>query len=120
MKKNCVNIIIAIALLAVVLIYQKINHNSKISKWPSVEGVVMNSTVIKKIRNLKMHYWPFIKYSYVVENEKYVGTYYDSISSGYLSEEAALRIINDFPEGEPILIYYNPDKPGESVIAELN
>jgi hypothetical protein len=119
MKKTILNIIIALGLVFLFLLFQKINHDSKASKWPSVEGVVVNSTVVKKFKNIKLRYWPFIQYSYIVENEKYEKIYYEPMSSGYLKKEHALKITNRFPEGATVTVHYNPDNPDDNILANL-
>ena len=120
MKKTIINIIIAFLLVISLLIFEKFRHNSKVEKWPSVEAVVVYSTVMKKIKNVTFHYKPFVKYSYVVENEKYEVVYYESMSSGYLKEESALEITSRFPEGEKVTVHYNPDDPKDSILADLH
>lgn len=106
-------------LAGVLLLYQHIRYSHKEENWPSVEGVVVSSVVNKQLNNLTYHYKPFIKYTYVVGNEQYDGTYYQAISNGYLDEESALKIIKPYPEGTKVIVHYNPNNPDESVLADL-
>ena len=119
MKKVILNAIIAFVLVGALLVFQRISHNSKTNKWPSVRGIVVISIVKKELKNVNPRYKPFIQYEYIVENVEYEQTYYDSLSSGYLSKEDALEITKRFPEGKEIVIHYNPDNPDDSIIRDL-
>lgn len=119
MKRNLINILLGLLVFAIALLIHNIRHNYKTQKWPAVEVRVVASFVNEEFGNTTYYYKPFIKYSYVVDNEKYEDVYYDAISNGHLEKESALEVIKLFPEGKTIIIHYNPNNPKDSIIADL-
>ena len=119
MKKTIINVLIGLTLVFLLVLFQKMNHRLKTNKWPSVEGVVVYSLIKKEFGNIKIHYKPFIKYRYTVGDKTFENIYYKTTSSGFLNEESALKIINQFPEGEIITVHYNPKNPEDSILSDL-
>ncbi len=82
--------------------------------WPTTKGVVTSSFVEKVLResssgtkvkeNLK------IEFDYFLENQKYHSTNFGNI------EGLLQNIVEKYPIGKNIKVYYNPDNPMEAIL----
>ncbi len=84
--------------------------------WSSTTGFVKSSEVtISQNSKGASRYRPEICYSYTVHGNEYVSNRIESMD-GFLSSVKAYKKTSQYPKGSQILIFYNPDKPADSVI----
>lgn len=86
-------------------------------RWPSVPGAVTIST-IKSSRSSKggTTYGADIHYTYAVSDNKYIG---DKVTFGDIStsdSNDARQILNRYPVGKAVNVFYNPNNPAEAVL----
>lgn len=88
--------------------------------WPSVSGRVLNSSLIRTPRRGTSgggSYIPMIVYEYQVDGRVYRSQRYSfgtQIGTGFTG--IASRVVNQYPEGSAVEVYYNPDNPSEAVL----
>lgn len=124
--KNIV-VVLAIVLLSVAANYlygRYDEHTSAIAKdslgWPSVTGLVTRSnleTVRRKIgvqRN-ETRYRVDVDYEYIVGDERYVNDVV-RFNQDELSTTDKERLVSAYPVGRQVEVFYNPSKPGQSVL----
>lgn len=89
--------------------------------WPSVKGTVLETTIEEQpgrnaIGNINVAYRVCVKYEYIVNEQTYQG---NRVSFGapvfdYIKASSA---IEQFKEGKKTTVWYDPEKPQESVLA---
>ncbi|MDT8273285.1 MAG: DUF3592 domain-containing protein, partial [Desulfomonilia bacterium] len=93
--------------------------------WPTADGKITSSTVVKKVerytdsnnrRKTRTIYTPQVRYSYAADGRSFIGSRITMADSGSGSESRAQKISTSYPAGSPCTVYYNPDKPEESVL----
>lgn len=118
-KKTIVTVVLAMIIIGVIIIAQNAFKKNRIENWASVEGTVLYSTIRIKPKGLNEHYLPSIGYAYTVNGEKYKKSVDNSLNSGYLHKEDVQKIIDKYPEGSTVTVYYNPENPSKSILADL-
>ncbi len=91
--------------------------------WPHTQGKVLESYVRQDTREdfedntTTVVYFPEVRYGYTVNGEEYVGR---QISFGGVPggtrPSLAQKVVDRYPEGAEVTVYYNPDKPSEAVL----
>lgn len=80
--------------------------------WPSVTGVVIESRVDDA--HLEMTK-PVLRYRYQVGGQSHVG--FRVAFAGYgISRRAMVRLIQPYPQGSTVTVYYNPRDPASAVL----
>ncbi len=119
------SILFMLALIAVgvLFMYRAVSgrlKSKKAQQWPTVTGRVLSSEVVEdRLRSATgkatIAFIPDISYEYIVNGQSHTGnavifgqTVYDYISASRICEKFAV-------DTEP-KVYYNPDKPDESVL----
>ena len=94
--------------------------------WQKVEGEIVRSEISgirhapqgpKSHESVMLRYLPKIEYEYSVHLVSYKSKqlyWVQNLSKGTL--EKADKFISQFPLGKKVFVYYNPDKPQESVL----
>ena len=90
--------------------------------WPSASGQVTGSEIqvktfhfLTRMGGTSTEYRPQIHYAYNVDGIPYQGAQitYGSID---VSQPAAQAMLDKYPPGAEVAVYYNPKKPGEAVL----
>ncbi len=84
--------------------------------WPTVSGTVLSSQVDEDYDSEDGYtYYPRVTYQYNVDGQVYES---DRVFFGAdnTPEEDAYAIVAQFPAGSMVTVYYNPDKPKQSVL----
>ena len=101
------------------------------ARWPTVAGIITTSDVIEeaieekdddKSRTRRIsRYQVDLRYAYQVGKRDFVGT---SASWGataiYGLREVAEKAAEQYQKGQPVTVYYNPDRPGQAVLEPDN
>ncbi|MFX0028532.1 MAG: DUF3592 domain-containing protein [Candidatus Hermodarchaeota archaeon] len=117
----------AIGALIFALIIRYIIITARCSKWPVVIGEVTSSEMKPKYKKLAefaeaVHtvaaiYQPEIIYTYEVDGEKYTNNMVRPVGRNvYKDKPIVQRVLNLFPVGYKVYIFYNPKKPQKSVL----
>jgi hypothetical protein len=88
--------------------------------WPSTSGMISKSSVLTRTRDKSnvLDYYPEIEYQYLVEAKSYKGDerYAGSGSEIFSSEMGAKQVIENYPVGSPVTVYFNPSRPQSAVL----
>lgn len=66
--------------------------------------------------NQKISYRPSIQYQYMVDGQQYTNDTYAQRPFLLNNQGIIKRILDNYPEGSTVDIYYNPDNPQESFL----
>lgn len=116
-----------IGLLIFILIGRYIVITTRCSRWPVVVGEVISSKMKPKSKTLAQFaeaahtvagiYQPDIVYTYEIEGEKFTNNTVRPVGRNvYKDIPIVQRVINMFPEGSKVYIFYNPVNPHKSVL----
>ena len=114
-----------ISLIGLVMIVSALVSMYKARKtefWRQATGKVLESDVAKNIRSIGGNtktttYRPEICYSYQVDDQEYVSDRIGVAGSYSSSSPAkAYRIATKYPVDKEVTVYYDPNKPGQSVL----
>ena len=84
------------------------------STWPSTLGTVTASTVERRSSGDGYSDYPVVRYSYQVIGRSYQG---NRIMPGpEVGGSGAQKVVARYPAGAQVMVYYDPDKPSESVL----
>lgn len=109
-------------LLAFVLGTPLLNEGKASETWPSTTGVVIESKLSSRRvtgggKNAGSHtrYFPAVKYTYELDGTEFTG---DRLRiGGQEGGEAEMRsILDQYPLGSEVAVFYSPDAPQQSVL----
>lgn len=109
-------LLMAMAPLAVVPILI-VDSQSRASKdWPTAQGVIARSGLSRvKLLN-EEKYQADVKYHFQVNGRDYSGTRISFMSTTGSSEKAQYALIEPYPVGAEVTVYYDPDDPSSSIL----
>lgn len=85
--------------------------------WPSVQGLVISTDVVKISRSgSSPSFKPIVQYSYNVDEEIYRNSRLGVLSQTYGKADKAEQYILPYQSGNPVLVYYNPETPEDSLL----
>ncbi|MFX1601309.1 MAG: DUF3592 domain-containing protein [Promethearchaeota archaeon] len=117
----------AIGAIIFIFIIRYIVITTSCSKWPVVIGEVISSEMKPKYKRLAEFaeaahtvariYRPDITYTYEIDGEKYTNNIVRPVGRNvYKDKPLVQRVLNLFPVGYKVYIFYNPKKPHKSVL----
>jgi hypothetical protein len=86
------------------------------TKWPAVDGVIIESTVERKKTGKSWNYYPKVKYRFEVAGETFESERIASTATGMSLEAEAERAAHKFPEGSLCKVYFEPGNPSSCVL----
>jgi len=113
-------IIGVVGILLSVFTFGSIRKGKKSMSWPSV-GAVVNSSEVEVRREYdpedgeSVYYYPRINYTYSVDGQNFKGNKY-KIMEASMSRRKARTVVAGFSPGDQITVFYDPEKPEESVM----
>jgi hypothetical protein len=85
--------------------------------WPTAPGVVTASKVAAVPRTrFTLPYQARVGYRYKVGDRYYVATGVSHDVAGFGTRSAAQRVVDRYPEGATVTVYYHPDDPTQAVL----
>ena len=90
--------------------------------WPYVPGRVMASSVRKVTDRIDANtrdvtnYYPLVQYEYQVGAQVYQGNRFAFQESGYSSQKKAFKVVEAFPAGNPVWVFFDPANPQNAVL----
>lgn len=91
-------------------------------QWPHVEGEMLHARAFAQNETgdehgtLAHHWQTEVKYRYSVAGVAYTGTRLRAFGLNHFDQAAALQELRPFQVGSKVRVYYNPAKPGDSVL----
>ncbi|WP_051654209.1 DUF3592 domain-containing protein [Persephonella sp. KM09-Lau-8] len=101
-----------LGLITLYLLYRLI----RIYLWPKTEGIIIKSEIQKDKRTIAYdYYYPHIEYKYTVNGKEYISNriFLTEMASDY---ETIKKLVEKFPEGSKVKVYYNPFNPSDAVL----
>lgn len=88
--------------------------------WPSVTGLVTSSEFETKRRNRQgqhhmVRHYARVTYEYIVDGARYENDVV-RFDQNNLSRQHKERLVGAHPVGRQVEVFYNPEKPGQSVL----
>jgi Protein of unknown function (DUF3592) len=100
----------------------EIKGSRESGNWPSAQGTISSSSVSKRTtrdsnNRTKKTYYPKVGYHYQVDGRKYI-SHRIAFGTGETggSEKWARKIVNKYPVGKTVTVYYNPQDPNYGVL----
>lgn len=91
--------------------------------WPTTEGEVVETQIRREESatgeddDTMVRFYPEIRYTYRVLGQTYTGTRLSfGGPAGYLNRAEAAAVLNRYPVGGRVMVYYNPANPQEAVL----
>ena len=110
----------AIGIVIALFSYNAYSTRMASNAWPTVGGVIVKSEIethdhsTSSDGNQKSEavQYPKIAYDYQIDGQNYKGTRISFSSSSVNAQQ----LISRYPQGKPVQVYYNPDKPRQAVL----
>lgn len=124
--KNAI-IVLVLAALGVGGAYLYVRYDERMTAlskasldWPSVDGLITHSNLETRVRKTggsrrKTEHRVAIYYEYVVDDEVFRNDVVQ-FNQDNLSTSGKERLVSAYPEGRRVDVFYNPDKPKQSVL----
>lgn len=86
--------------------------------WPSVQGIVSHSEIQQSTRDETIMYAAVIKYEFTVDSISYLGNRISlsSENSKTSSAREVKKVLQKYPLGERVKVFYDPELPENSVL----
>lgn len=92
-------------------------QNARVSKsWPIVPGVVVVSELYEYDSDDTTVYDADVRYQYTVNDFSYTGDKVMFGGVGSSNPTSAIEIVNRYPVGQAVEVYYDPADPGTAVL----
>jgi hypothetical protein len=86
-------------------------------KWPATTGTVVSIDMLVEQTVREPLYVPKIRYRYCVNGVQYEGdALKDAPQRKFYSESAANALLHDYPVDSSITVFYDPQRPGDSLL----
>jgi hypothetical protein len=85
--------------------------------WPTAEGTITSSEVTRSTdAEGADSYSPEVTYTYSVNNAGYSNDTIKFGENSYSSRRKAQEIVDNYPAGKNVTVYYDPERPDRSVL----
>ncbi|MFN2148626.1 MAG: DUF3592 domain-containing protein [Anaerolineales bacterium] len=114
-------IILAIGVIAVAIIGYSILRGQRSRSWPQVTGSVLSSSISTHEStdddgSTTTTYGVDLIYRYSVGGQEYQGTRRTFTDVATSSRKRAVKILESYPQGATVMVYYDPQKPSSCVL----
>jgi len=107
---------ILIFTLAAIGVYtMDIVSSTRATAWPTSEGTVTYSGASRGCSN-SASFWPKVRYQYSVAGQPYIGERLVFGNIGCGAKDDAESIVQKFPVHSNVIVHFNPQDPGDSVL----
>lgn len=86
------------------------------SNYKSTTGRIVYAKTIKNSSDEGTSYSPSFHYKYEVGERAYQGSGYRYLGRSFGDSERSAEIVRRYPVGSEVLVFYNPDTPGDSIL----
>ena len=112
-------VFLIVGVILSILMLIAISRGKKSRNWPTAEATVISTEVEEKHEydedGESVYYYPRVHYDYRVGGQVYQGFKYKLLEVS-MSKRKAIEFISNFMPGDKLTVYYNPEKPTESVM----
>jgi hypothetical protein len=118
---------VLVAGLVIYVVVQQAREMGDAREWPTTEGVITTSRIAsshqtsteKGWRENRYEYEVQVQYSYNVDGVSYSSNRLRIRPSKYSSESTARRELKEYPPGQRVRVYYNPQEPERSLLKHI-
>jgi hypothetical protein len=107
------------AILLLIGLYQR-KKVAASQAWPSTQGTIVDTRVRERAAGVddesSASYSPVISYTFEVNGTTHTSDRHAFGRVSYATKGQAERRIANYPKGSRVEVFYNPDKPAESVL----
>ena len=97
--------------------YQKIADSQS---WPSTKGIVAAAKVVESGSGSDIEYTPEVEYAYSVLGKDYFSSRIEICPHNEDTRTAAEAVVENFPSGSHVEVYYDPTQPEFAVLVRGN
>ncbi|MCK4538713.1 MAG: DUF3592 domain-containing protein [Candidatus Krumholzibacteria bacterium] len=118
-KGNAAILIIALVIFGLVFGgfgLRRYNIGKESGNWPTVKGKVTYTHADSRRVNSKQEYQATVKYTYTVDGKSYTGKRITASDVYQKSLSGANDIIDKYPVGGEVSVYYDPADPGTALL----
>jgi len=112
-------ILLALSFGVFVMMLHQYLQERKSSRWPHVEGKVIESTVVDNFENSeseKAEFRPQVKYQYRVDGTDYTAEQFSYNRVVITRNEATSLVEQRYQPGHKVTVFYNPKHPEQAVL----
>jgi len=92
------------------------NLGKKSASWPAVKGKMTYARAVSTKVDNKNEYRLSVKYRYIVDGKSYTGERITASDQNQKTRSRANNVLKKYPVGGEVSVYYNPARPGSSVL----
>ncbi len=115
-KQTTFWIVLGIGLLTVVSNARSVYLGAASQAWPSVRGTVLSAAVLQRDDPESTDYIPEIRYRYRINAVAHTGSRINFGKSIMATKKNSEKIIQTYPPGSTVAVYYDPVRPHESTL----
>ena len=108
-------IFFALSSVALTFVLIKVFLAIEAKNWPSADGIILDSFIFKGENHGRI-YKPKITYKYHVNGKDFVSENLDFSGKWYKSKKKVDLLIEQYPPGKKILVYYKEGDPKVAVL----
>lgn len=116
-------LMVVLVLAAFVELGRLIHLGRSSRRWPMVKGLINDVLIVEIQRSSSTTFRPTIRYAYRVDGQDYVSRRIDvgihimgAKAHDSFTQSGAARVLEGYARGLPVDVYYNPRRPGYSVL----
>lgn len=89
-----------------------------VQRWPAVQGTIVDTSIDRRSDEGNSYsYSPVVVYHYSTNGSTYSGDrLMIGIQRSYDKREQAAEVLNAYPRGAAVTVYYNPANPADAVL----
>lgn len=104
-------------LLALVTAYISVRIVIVSPRWPAVDGLVISSELLRDCKHVGLLGKGYhITYEYEIAGEQYSSGCVNGLPFPHLTENVARRIVERYPVGKQVKVYYKPENPEDAML----
>jgi len=96
--------------------YATVRDANASAAWPSVTGKVIAAEVQDQSDDTNSAYSPHVTYRYAVDNHFFTRDTLQFGEDTYINIESAQRVLDGYPIGSEVTVYYDPKDPGRAAL----
>ncbi len=87
--------------------------------WPTTTGTIINSSIGKAEAASRSYFWvPRVSFRYQIGTQTYTSSRYSaSTQTGFYVRRSVERILAHHPPGSHAIVFYQPNDPGNAILA---
>eukprot|EP01037_Dinobryon_pediforme_P019368 gene19368-19780_t len=94
--------------------------NAVIASWSETTGVILGTNIMRENDDRQgASYIPYVTYSYLALGQTLTGKRVAYKNMNYSTQKRAQAVIDTYPVGKSVIVYFDPQKPSDAVLERL-